>query len=112
MSSVSGNVRVVAERVTSLNANSVSGTVDAQIRSLTGGEPLAFNSVSGSVNISLPANVGAEITMSTLSGSIDSDFPITTHGTSRRNSIQGTIGNGGRKLAINTVSGNVTLKRN
>jgi hypothetical protein len=109
--SVSGNVEVDADRVGALKANSVSGHVNANIRSLVGSEALSFNSVSGSVTVSLPADVGAEIEMATLSGTMRSDFPITTHGTNRRGSIQGTIGDGGRKVTVNTVSGSVTLTR-
>ncbi len=75
---------------------------------------LDFRTVSGDITISFPASLETEIEFESLSGNMDSDFPITI--TSRRHRwiggrISGTIGDGGRSLSLKTISGDVRLHR-
>lgn len=106
LSTVNGNVRVstsgLAEAVT------VNGSVDASIGLADWDRDLGFSSVNGSVAVTIPAGTNAEVRLSTVNGSITSDFPLTEF--SPRN-FQGTIGSGGRILAVSTVNGNVALGR-
>ena len=111
--SVSGDVRMSHLRATSVDANSVSGDLDVQIDELTGSGNLSFRTVSGDVAIAVPRQFDADISMSTVSGSMDSDYAMTlTNGRTSRRSIQARIGNGGRRLELNTVSGDVKIRSN
>jgi hypothetical protein len=108
--SVSGNVRMERLRVSSVRASSVSGDVDVVVDALTGDGPLRFTSVSGNVTAELPKNVDADVTMRSVSGSLDSDFALTLNGRMSRHSLEARIGKGGRELEVHTVSGNVRLR--
>ena len=110
--SVSGNVdiRDVAGLV---SAQAVSGNVNVEIARLEGAGDMKFSSVSGNVSVRAPANLDAAIEMSTISGSLRTDFPIEVqerrYGPGR--SARGRLGTGAYSLRITTVSGRVSLTR-
>jgi hypothetical protein len=110
--SVSGNVKLERLRSPAVTAASVSGDVDAHIDALTGPGHLRFTSVSGNVSLQLPRSLDADVTLKTVSGELDSDFPLVIRGPARmgRRTITGTIGRGGRELQLTTVSGDVRLR--
>ncbi len=110
--SVSGNVTL--SDVTGIaKASSVSGNVEAQIVRLEGTGEMKFSSVSGNVLVKAPANLNADIEMSSLSGTLDTDFPIeiqsAEYGPGR--SARGRIGNASNTLKLSTVSGKVGLAK-
>lgn len=110
-SSVSGNVRI--EDVTgTVSASSVSGNVEVDINRLEGADDMKFSSVSGNVNVRMPAGLDAQVSMSTLSGSLDTDFPVEVkekrYGPGR--SASGRVGDGSRQLNMSSVSGSISLK--
>jgi DUF4097 and DUF4098 domain-containing protein YvlB len=109
--SVSGDIKLDRIRPSSVRANTVSGDVEVTIVEFTGRGDLQFHSVSGDVVLDLPRDFAADLSMSTVSGDVDSDFAITL-GNSRMNrrSISGRIGAGGRKLDVSTVSGDLRLR--
>jgi hypothetical protein len=108
--SVSGDVRMERLRATSVNASSVSGNVTVGVDKWSGSGDLRFTSVSGNVTAELPQGIDANVTMRSVSGSFDSDFPLTLNGRLSRNRLEGRIGKGGRELDVGTVSGNVRLR--
>jgi hypothetical protein len=109
---VSGDIRLERLRATSIEAHSVSGGISASIESLSGSGPLSFRSVSGDVKLELPRNLDADLSMSSVSGQLDSEFQMTLGGGSRasRRRIEARIGRGGRELNLTTVSGDVRLR--
>jgi len=129
-SSVSGDVRVEGVRATRLSASSVSGDVMANaislsgdgnfssvsgrlstvLGALSGSGDLKFSSVSGDVTAELPRDFSADLSMSTVSGRIDSSYPITLEGRTSSRRLEGRIGNGGRRLTVSTVSGDLRLR--
>ncbi len=111
-SSVSGQVRV-KDVSGSVNATSVSGSVEVEIQKLSGNNDMKFSSVSGSVNVRLPGNIDADVDMSTMSGSLKTDFPLEVQKEKYgpRNSAKGRLGDGSRRLRMSSVSGSLTLSR-
>ena len=109
-SSVSGGVRLDGLRATSIEARTVSGEIVAGVESLSGNGPLSFKSVSGDVKLDLPRNLDADLSMSSVSGQLDSEFQMTLGGRTSRRRIEARIGRGGRELNLTTVSGDVRLK--
>ena len=107
--SVSGDVRLERLRATSVEARTVSGEVTTSIESLAGTGPLSFKTVSGDVKLELPRNLDADLSMSSVSGQLDSDFQMTLGGRMSRRRIEARIGRGGRPLDVTTVSGDVRL---
>lgn len=110
--SVSGNVRVGKVEGT-VNAKSTSGNVEVEILSLEGTGNMEFGSVSGNVRVKLPSNLDADVNMSTMSGDLRTDFPLTIKevelGGGRK--ANGRIGNGSRSLKLSSVSGDINLLR-
>lgn len=109
--SVSGDIRLDRLHATSIHANTVSGDIDVGVDELAGRGDLAFHSVSGDVTLSVPHGFDADLSMSTVSGDINSDFPITLgNGRMSRRRLEARIGNGGRRLEVSTVSGDLRIK--
>jgi DUF4097 and DUF4098 domain-containing protein YvlB len=108
--SVSGDVRLEHVRARSIEARTVSGEITASVESFTGSGPLSFKSVSGDVSLELPRSFDADLSMSSVSGQLDSDFQMTLGGRTSRRRIEARIGRGGRALDVTTVSGDVRLR--
>lgn len=94
-------------------ASNVSGSINVEMGS-TAWNDLAFNTVSGDITLRLPAGIDTDVEFESLSGEIDSDFDLTLRDRARRrligSHVRGTIGDGGRSLSFNTVSGDVRLR--
>jgi DUF4097 and DUF4098 domain-containing protein YvlB len=110
--SVSGDITLDRMSTGSVNVNTVSGDILVQIETLTGNGDFKFNTVSGDIDLNVPRDFGADVTMSTVSGDINSDFAITIGGSGRmrRGGFTGRIGGGGRRLEVSTVSGDLKLR--
>ena len=108
--SVSGDVRLDHLHASAIRATSVSGNVDVSVDELTGRGDFSFRSVSGDVTLNVPKSFAADLSMSTVSGDINSDFPLTlSNGRMSRRRIEARIGAGGRRLEVSTVSGDLKL---
>jgi hypothetical protein len=95
-------------------ANSVSGDIEIDMGDFGGGD-LDFHTVSGDITLWLPSNFAANVEFSSLSGDFDTDFDMDIRNRNERrwvgSKVEGTIGGGGRDLSVNTVSGDVTIRR-
>ncbi|MEP6493745.1 MAG: DUF4097 family beta strand repeat-containing protein [bacterium] len=110
--SVSGDIRLDRIRANSISAHSVSGDIEVRADELSGRGDLSFHTVSGDVTLELPRQLDADVTMTTVSGSMDSDYPLTINGNRRmsRRNMDARIGAGGRRLDLATVSGDVKIR--
>jgi DUF4097 and DUF4098 domain-containing protein YvlB len=106
--SVSGNVRV--ETTGFPYASSVSGSVHVKLARADWEGTLSLTTVSGDITLEVP-DLNATVNFNTVSGDLDSDWPITLKSSGSRRNLGGTIGSGGRKLSLTTVSGDVALIR-
>ncbi|HEX3866292.1 MAG TPA: DUF4097 family beta strand repeat-containing protein [Gemmatimonadaceae bacterium] len=110
-STVSGDLHLDKLNATSIRANSVSGDILVQADQLASSGDLSFHSVSGDITLEMPRQFDADVSMSTVSGGMDSDYQLTlATGRSSRRSLNARIGNGGRRLELSTVSGDVKLR--
>ena len=107
---VNGSVRV-STSTGPVSAKSVNGSVDVDMESVTGSDDMSFASVNGDVVLRVPSVFDADITMSTVNGSVRSDFPITLEGRIDPRRMRGTIGKGGRRLKISTVNGSLEIRK-
>ncbi|HET7601992.1 MAG TPA: DUF4097 family beta strand repeat-containing protein [Gemmatimonadales bacterium] len=92
-------------------ASSVNGSVDVIMGRADWSGSASYRSVNGAVSVTLPAGVSTEVRASTVNGDIDTDFPLTIQGKFGPRSLHGTIGNGGRTLAIETVNGSINIRK-
>lgn len=111
--SVSGEI--VLQRITSKSVRgvTVSGEIDFD-GSIASDGRYQLNSHSGDVRVSLPENVNALVSVSTFSGEIDSDFPLTLEPGDRRQHHQQfefRIGSGGARIQLESFSGDIYLDR-
>jgi hypothetical protein len=110
-STVSGDVRLDKLHPRSINANTVSGDVVVRVDEFIGRGDLKFNTVSGDVTLEVPKGFDADLSMSSVSGKVDSDFQLVISGSRMtRGGVDGRIGNGGRRLDLNTVSGDLRIR--
>jgi DUF4097 and DUF4098 domain-containing protein YvlB len=111
-SSASGNVRVKDASGT-VNASAASGNVDVEMTRVEGAENMEFTSASGNVYVKAPASLDATVDMSSVNGTLKTDFPLEVkepqYGS--RRSAHGRLGNGSRSLKIRSASGDVSLVR-
>lgn len=134
VNTISGGIEVSAARG-DVTAETVSGDVELrdviakQIRvHTTSGEvgfngPILdagryeFNTHSGTITLGLPADIGAELSVSTFSGGIESEFPITLKagehgiGSAQAKRLNFTLGRGTARIVAETFSGDITLQR-
>ncbi|MEO5814434.1 MAG: DUF4097 family beta strand repeat-containing protein [Gemmatimonadaceae bacterium] len=114
--SVSGDIDlrdVVAKQV---RMHTTSGDVSFAGQIIDGGR-YEFNTHSGEIVLSLPTEIGAELSVATFNGGIESDFPITLKagehgiGASQAKRLNFTVGHGTARISAETFSGDITLKR-
>jgi cytoskeletal protein CcmA (bactofilin family) len=107
--SVNGSVRV--STTAWADAATVNGSIEADMGNAAWSGTLSLKTVNGAVKAELPDDLSADVSFKSLNGRIDSDFPITIDGGFVGHTAKGKIGNGGRELSIETVNGNIELKK-
>jgi hypothetical protein len=109
---VNGDVRLGAEG--SARAQTVNGSIRASLARAAGSDPLEFETVNGSIELALPADLDADLRAETVNGDIQSDFPLDSR-SSRRDgpptSARGRLGSGGRSLKLETVNGSIEVRK-
>ena len=110
--SVSGRATLAAVDGRAVEVNTVSGDVEFGGPVRQGGR-YSFRSVSGQLTLNVDGALNAHVTMGTVSGQMDSDFPVTLAGGGRfdRRNLDFMVGTGDARLDLSTVSGDFHLKR-
>jgi len=111
-STVSGEIRLIGIQSKDVRTESVSGSL-----TYTGTiEPTGrygFESHSGTINLNIPRNAGAQFSVETFSGGVNADFPITIppnpRGRNREGHMEFTIGDGRAKVTAQTFSGEIVI---
>jgi DUF4097 and DUF4098 domain-containing protein YvlB len=116
LESVSGDIDLRDITAKQIRTHTTSGDVSFVGQILEGGR-YEFNTHSGEITLSLPADIGAELSVSTFNGGIESDFPITLKagehgiGSSQAKRLNFSVGHGTARISAETFSGDITLKR-
>ena len=100
------NLQHVAGPVNVTNSN---GTVD-----LTDALPLGavtIDNSNGAVNVTLPDRVGVSLSAETRDGEVENEFGLTTVGGNDRNSVTGTVGDGGTRVSVRTSHADISLHK-
>ena len=106
---VNGEIRVTTSSWA--EATTVNGGVAVEMAARGWPENLEFRSVNGSIVLDLVGAPNASLRAETMHGDIDSDFPLEVTGKIRKNRIQGTLGSGGKELALSTLNGSIELRK-
>jgi DUF4097 and DUF4098 domain-containing protein YvlB len=116
--SLSGNVSaytvngaVEVEATGLVRAGTVNGALDVSMgRSDWDGE-LELETVNGGITVTFTGDLNAEVTASTVNGSISTDYPLTVQGRFGPKRLRGTVGSGGRELVLSTVNGGIEIRK-
>jgi hypothetical protein len=110
VSTVNGGIDVSSSG--SVEAQTVNGSIRASTGVSSWNGTLDFQTVNGSITLTLPAGVGAAVSAETVNGDIVSDFPLTIEaGEWGPQSVNGTIGAGGGRLNLETVNGEIEIRK-
>jgi hypothetical protein len=102
---LAGDIHIATARLAS--ARTQLGSVIATLGLRDWGRDLEFTTLSGDIRVTVPAATNAVVQATTQAGDITTDFPLSQS----PGHIWGTLGSGGPKLTLSTLSGDVTLKR-
>lgn len=108
-STVNGSVRVATSALA--EASTVNGSITVSMGRTNWNETLEFATVNGGITVEMPGDLNADVSASTVNGSLSSDWPMTVRGRWGPKRMNGKIGTGGRELALQTVNGDIELKR-
>ena len=107
-------------------ANSTNGAVKVVMDRVDASKPMSFSTVNGSVDVTLPADIKANVKLRAVRGAIYSDFdmklsgpqPMTSSGGADGKfkvefdrTIFGTINGGGQELSFYTVNGRIMIRK-
>ncbi len=99
-------------------ANSTSGEVKVIYSSLSQEKPTAISTISGAVDITLPASAKSNLKLRSISGEMYTDFDLglknTKDGMSKvggGSNIEGTTNGGGVDIQLNTISSNIYIRK-
>lgn len=113
----------------SVLAHSLNGKINVAMSQVTPGKPLSFSTLNGNVDITLPADTKASVSMKTDNGAMYSDFEmklnlnspplIVEDGRAKGgryrvrtdNTTSGTINGGGSELTVKTLNGNIYIRK-
>jgi hypothetical protein len=126
LSNTNGSITVRAAGGTVV-ANTVNGEVNVTFAQLPNFKSMAFSSLNGDIDVTLPAAISADVRMSSDNGEIYSDFELKLapkpsqvkeeRGASGKfkvtigKEVYGTIGNGGADLLFKTFNGNIYIRK-
>ena len=97
-------------------AHTVNGLITATVVSANPGEPMAFITLNGEVDVTLPAGTKANLKLRTDNGNVNSDFklgPISDgegHGGVNK-TLSGPLNGGGPLFELRTFNGSVYLRK-
>jgi hypothetical protein len=108
-STVNGSVRVTTTGLA--EATTVNGSITVRMGRSNWSDRLAFKTVNGAITVEIPGDLNADVSASTVNGSLASDWPMTVRGRWGPKHMNGKIGSGGRDLDLETVNGDIELRR-
>lgn len=95
--------------------STISGNIDLDFAEVSKERPVSIASISGEIDVTIPAKANVDVEMETISGGIYSDFDFNSDKKSMRriggNTIKGQLNGGGVDFKITNVSGNIYLRR-
>jgi hypothetical protein len=110
---VSGDGRIrLSGRFDALRAKSGDGSIEVEARQGSKVDASwSIRSGDGSIEAALPADLAADLDVTTGDGHISSDIPITVEGLIGKSRIRGKLNGGGQDFVIHTGDGSIRLRR-
>jgi len=105
--SVSGNLTVREGQTTAITANSVSGRTEATLGGPLTGD-VQTQTVSGDVQLNVPADFACEVLLSSMSGSVQCALPVQVL-ENKRGRWRASVNGGGPTVRLSSMSGSLLL---
>ncbi len=99
---------IVGTTLGPVSASTGNGRIDVRMDELSSGD-MRFSTGNGSIELRLPANLSADVVANVNLRNFSTDFPMTLPGRFSGRRIEGTIGEGGRRITMSTGNGSVSL---
>ncbi|HEX2166532.1 MAG TPA: DUF4097 family beta strand repeat-containing protein [Longimicrobiales bacterium] len=106
---INGRIEVATSGVA--QAFTVNGSIDATLGSSDWTDEIAFRTTNGSVVVGFTGDLNARVDAATVTGDIETDFPLEVRGRFMNRRLSGTVGSGGRVLSLETTNGRIELRR-
>jgi hypothetical protein len=127
---VNGGMGAVTLRNVSGSAvvHTMNGDIEATFAKIAPDKPLSFSTMNGDIDVTLPADIKADLKLKSQMGNIYSDFDVSLKQTPQKiensgigtkgeyriafdKSIYGTINGGGQEISFNTFHGDIFLRK-
>ncbi len=95
-----------------VNANTTNGSVRVRMGQVGSSDRMSFGTVNGSVTVEFPGDFGGDVDLSTVNGSLITNFEMTISGRLDPKHLRAHIGKpGDARMKLETVNGNVELRK-
>lgn len=108
--------------------HTMSGDIEATLAKVSPDKPLSFSNMNGDIDITLPADIKADVRMKSQMGSIYSDFDVALKPATQKveetgktdlgkyrisfdKGIYGTINGGGQEISLTTFNGSIYIRK-
>ncbi|MEO8192409.1 MAG: DUF4097 family beta strand repeat-containing protein [Gemmatimonadales bacterium] len=109
-SSGNGDIRV-GTSMGPVSASTGNGRIEVRMTRLPARGDMEFSTGNGSIDLTLPADLSADVEANVPVRNFTTDFPMQLPGRWNMGHVEGKIGNGGRRIRMSTGNGRVTLRR-
>ncbi len=107
--SVNGDVEVL-QSSGRFSAKTTNGNLRLQLRHLNDGQPMRLQTVNGSVELGLPWDARADLSVHDMNGELYSEVPVTSMPAMPGARVfHGKLGHGGGAISVSTVNGGIRL---
>ena len=107
--SINGNIRISTAGYA--QAKSITGSISASLGNANWAGQIEFETITGEITLKLPRMSNTELHAESNTGIISTEFPLSIQGSVGQQSMNGTLGDGGRKLVLKTNTGAIKLLR-
>jgi len=94
-----------------VRGSTTNGRVGATITNEVKFSELTLTTTNGSIDLTCPEDINADISAHTTNGSISSEFPVTIQGSFNNKSFEGKINNGGTQIYLSTTNGSISINK-
>jgi uncharacterized caspase-like protein len=91
--------------------SSMSGDVEATFDQVTSQGRIELKTMSGSVSVTLPSDASADVSASSMSGRVRSDFQLAANQAEDDDKMSTRIGGGGPSINLSSMSGDIHIRR-
>jgi DUF4097 and DUF4098 domain-containing protein YvlB len=107
---VNGPIHMRGIEAGRVSAETVNGSVSYE-GSIRSDGWYRFSTHNGSIDLTIPSDVGATFTASTFNGTLHTTFPVTLHEAKEGKEFTFTLGSGGARIELESFNGTMSIRR-